>query len=134
MKLFTANDLPEEMLREESRTLSERRSRLESERMLLPVMDRPAWDLKALESRMPGVLAAIQAWLAKAEGDDFDLSLRAVDVSAKASRERVEISGSVPIIDSSDYADLVTIEQTSASLFRNDEMASVPFRILIPVG
>ena len=114
MKLFTANDLPEEMLREESRTLSERRSRLESERMLLPVMDRPAWDLKALESRMPSVLAAIQAWLVKADGDDLDLLLRAVDVSAKASRERVEISGSVPMIDSSDYANLVTIERTSA--------------------
>ncbi|MQC18746.1 MAG: hypothetical protein DWG80_06715 [Chloroflexi bacterium] len=112
--VFTANDLPEEMLREESRTLSERRSRLESERMLLPMVDRPAWDLKALESRMPSVLAAIQAWLVKADGDDLDLLLRAVDVSAKASRERVEISGSVPMIDSSDYANLVTIERTSA--------------------
>ena len=131
MKLFTANDLPEEMLREESRTLSERRSRLESERMLLPVMDRHAWDLKALESRMPSVLAAIQAWLAKAEGDDFDLLLRAVDVSAKASRERVEISGSVPMIDSSDYADLVTIERTSASLFRGDEIETMPFDLVV---
>ena len=27
-----------------------------------------------------------------------------------------------------------TIERTSASLLRNDEMASVPFRILIPMG
>ena len=114
VKLFTANDLPEEMIREESRTLSERRSRLESERMLLPMVERPAWDLKALESRMPSVLAAIQAWLVKADGDDLDLLLRAVDVSAKASRERVEISGSVPMIDSSDYANLVTIERTSA--------------------
>ena len=60
--------------------------------------------------RFPGHLD----WLVKADGDDLDLLLRAVDVSAKASRERVEISGSVPMIDSSDYANLVTIERTSA--------------------
>jgi hypothetical protein len=40
--------------------------------------------------------------------------LSALNAQMTASRVQVEISGEVPLIDSSDYADLVTIERTSA--------------------
>ena len=47
-----------------------------------------------------------------------------VDLKLECQSERDALSGRM----------FITVERTSASLFRNDEMASVPFCILIPVG
>ena len=114
VKLFTAGDLPESMLAEESRTLAERRTRLESERANLAPEAVPALNFEILAARMPQALTAIRRWVAEAGSDELGLLLGALNARMTASRTAVEISGEVPLIDSSDYADLVTIERTSA--------------------
>jgi site-specific DNA recombinase len=114
IKLFTTGRLPESLLAEESRQLSEQRSRLEAERVLLPRQDRPTWDLEWLEGRMPEALAAIRRQVKQAKGEDFDLLLRAVDAQITASREEIEIRGEVPLVEPSTQEGLVTTGRTSA--------------------
>ena len=74
----------------------------------------PTFNLAMLAARMPRALTAIRRWVAEADGEELGLLLGALNARMTASRTQVEISGEVPLIDSSDYADLVTIEQTSA--------------------
>jgi len=70
-------------------------------------------DLDRVERRLPEVLNTIGRWCSS-EGDDrLRLLVTALDVRLRASREMVEISGSVPLIDSSDQTDLVTTARTS---------------------
>ena len=133
VKLFTTGDLPESMLAEESRTLAERRARLESERANLAPDAAPALDFEMVAARMPEALTAIRRWVGEADGDELGLLLGALNARMTASRTAVEISGEVPLIDSSDYADLVTIERTSASPFRNDEIPTLRFRLVCAI-
>ena len=114
VKLFTAGDLPDSMLSEESQSLSGRRARLEAERASLAPEVRPAFNFEELCTRVPEAVATIRRWVSEAGGDDFGLVLRALDARMTASRSRVEIRGELPLICSSDQADLVTIERTSA--------------------
>ena len=114
MRLYTAGEMPESLLTEESRELSERRSRLESERAGLPVSKNSSLDPVDLAERMPEVLEAVRTWIVEARDGDFDLLLRAVDVQISASRERVEIRGEIPMIEARPQSELVTIERTSA--------------------
>lgn len=114
VRLFTAGDMPESLLTEESRELSERRSRLEAERARLPVSEKSSLDPIALSGRMPKILESIRSWIAEARDGDFDLLLRAVDVQISASREQVEIRGEIPMIEARPQSELVTIERTSA--------------------
>jgi len=113
VKLFTSGELPETLLEAESRGLAEQRARLESERGRLRAGRRAGLDLDQVERRLPEVLETIERWCASGGEDRLRLLVTALDVQLQASRETVEISGSVPLIDSSDYADLVTIERTS---------------------
>lgn len=114
VKLFTSGELPETLLEAESRSLAEQRARLESERGRLQTERRASLDLDRVERRLPEVLEAIGRWCASDSDDRLRLLVTALDVRLKASREMVEISGSVPLIDSSDQTDLVTIERTLA--------------------
>lgn len=65
-----------------------------------------------LAARMPRALDAIRRWIREADGDDLGLLLSALNAQMTASRAQVEISGEVPLIDSSDYADFITIVRT----------------------
>ena len=113
VKLFTTGALPEALLTEESRQLSERRDRLESERAAL-ARHAPAWDAEDLAKRLPEVLDRVREWIGDAECDNFDLLLRAVDAQISVSENEVVIRGAVPLIEPEAQPDLVTIEQTSA--------------------
>lgn len=114
VKLFTSGELPETLLEAESRSLAEQRARLELERGRLQTERRAGLDLDRVERRLPEVLEALGRWCASEGEDRLRLLVTALDVRLKASREMVEISGSVPLIDSSDHTDLVTIERTWA--------------------
>lgn len=48
---------------------------------------------------LPDATEAIARWVRAAEGDDLDLQLRAVDLTVRASTERVTITGSIPLED-----------------------------------
>jgi hypothetical protein len=80
----------------------------------MPVPSKSPLDTIALAEQMPKVLNTVRNWIAEAGDSDFDLLLRAVDVQISASREQVEISGSVPMIEARPQSELVTIERTSA--------------------
>ncbi|MBM4411731.1 MAG: hypothetical protein FJ037_10545 [Chloroflexi bacterium] len=74
----------------------------------------PTLNLDVLAAKLPQALEAIRRWIDEADGDDLSLLLCALSARITASRTAVEISGEVPLIDSSGYADLVTTERTSA--------------------
>ncbi|MCC6238098.1 MAG: recombinase family protein [Dehalococcoidia bacterium] len=113
VRLFTAGDLPESMLAEESRALAERRARLESERAnIAPVATQMS--LEVLTTRMPRALELIRAWISEAGAERLELLLEALNAHMTASRQSVAIRGEVPLIESAAYEDLVTIERTSA--------------------
>ena len=65
----------------------------------------PALNFEMLAARMPQALTAIRRWVAEADGDELGLLLGALNARMTASRTQVEISGEMPVIDSSDYAD-----------------------------
>ena len=114
VKLYTESDLPESLLAEKSQALSAERAALEVERVQLSSTSTNPIDLAAVAVEMPKVLESIRRWIAKAEGDDLDLLLMAIDAEITASREQAEIRGSVPVYEQVSQVDLVTIERTSA--------------------
>jgi hypothetical protein len=71
-------------------------------------------DYERLKHRLPAVANAIRKWVGQAEGEKFDLLLRAVDVRVKASSSELTIEGAIPVSEPVDDPDLVTIERTSA--------------------
>ena len=114
VQLFTRDDLPEDILAWESRSLADQRTALESRRRTAePIRPTSRLDVDQLERELPRVLLAIRSWVASAEGDDFDLLLRAVDARITASTDAVEIRGEVPLIAEVPQS-FATIEQTSA--------------------
>ena len=56
-----------------------------------------------------------------------------MDARITASTDAVEIRGEVPLIAEVPQS-FATIEQTSGSLFRNDETPTVPFRVSAAIG
>ena len=115
VRLYTAGELPEHLLSEQSRSLAKRRELLEDQRRDLQAQAKPSTlDFKRVARDVPAALAVIRKLVEDANGDDFDLMLRAVDVQVSASCEAVEIAGIVPLIQAGDQADFATIEQTSA--------------------
>ncbi len=87
-------------------------------------------DVERVASEMPGVLDAIRAWVAEAEGDDLDLLLRALDVEVTVTRESVEVAGVVPM----GQPEFVTTARTSASLFRSDQTQFAPFQLVVTLS
>ncbi|MGE3961760.1 MAG: hypothetical protein AB7F65_08785 [Dehalococcoidia bacterium] len=114
--------------------LAEQRARLESERGRLQTERRAGLDLDRVERRLPEVLETIGRWCSSDGEDRLRLLVTALDVRLKASREMVEISGSVPLIDSADQTDLVTTARTSGLAFLDDQIQRVPFVLEVPVA
>ena len=114
VRLFTAGDLPEKLLAEESKELAKRREALEHRRVEL-ARDIPVHlDVAQVERELPAALRVIRDWIESAEGDDLDLLLRAMEVEITASVDQAELRGSIPLIAQADQS-FATIEQTSAS-------------------
>jgi len=63
---------------------------------------------------LPATAAKLGEWVRRAEGEDLELVLRALDIRVKACRDRAVIEASIPVSQSLQNLDLVTIEQTSA--------------------
>jgi len=114
LRLFTNGALPDAMLEAEGRDLADQRSRLESERAALPPPNDAAFDEATVARRLPEAVRVIREWVAKADGADLTIAVNAVDGRLRASRERLEIEGSVPLIGQTDFVKLVTNSRTSA--------------------
>ena len=52
-----------------------------------------------LRERMPEVLSFIREWVTKAEGDDLQLLLQALNVQVDASVEEADVRVEVPMIE-----------------------------------
>ena len=118
VRLFTAGDMPLNLLAEESARLNMEMSRRQHNQREMVASTTSQIDLTKLEATMPQVLRALRDWVTKASGDELSLLLRALQVRIKASNEKVRIEGVVPLMDSDKSLDqgqdLVTIERTSA--------------------
>ncbi len=86
-------------------------------------------DVAALSSCLPAYAEQVRAWRHEAEGDKLALLLKATDAQVTASNIESRISGSILLIAPSQTRDLVTIEQTSGSLFNARQIACVPFSL-----
>ena len=115
LRLFTTGALPEAMLEAEGRELAEQRTRLESELASLPPRHSLAFDETLVAARLPEAARVIKEWVTRADGRDLTITLAAVDARLRASRELLEIEGTVPLIAQSELVNLVTRLRTSAS-------------------
>ena len=119
-RLYTAGDLPDDVLNHESLRLRQERDRLERELGKLSALDSPRIDIEALERNLPGVLERVRNWIHNAGQDDMALMLQALQVQARASRDEIHIEGvvptSIPENGASTTQDLVTIARTSGWL------------------
>ena len=77
-------------------------------------------DLERLAATLPDAVAKIKKWVLAASEDDMELILRALHIQIAASREKVQIEGSVPAMVPEDEF-LVTIVQTSGCMFLCDK-------------
>ncbi|MEZ4503582.1 MAG: recombinase family protein [Dehalococcoidia bacterium] len=113
-QLYTRGELPEDVLAAESRSLAERRWALEArQREISPRAPVDACYVSAITERLPEVLASIREYIERSDDEGFQLLLRAVDAQIKATPERAEVRGSVPINVQSDES-FATIGQTWA--------------------
>ena len=113
VRLFTAGDLPEESLTEESKELAKRRETLQQRRIELTRQTPARVDVAQVERELPAALEAIRHWIESVEGDDLDLLLRAVEAEITASVEQAEVRGTIPLIAQADES-FATIARTSA--------------------
>ena len=86
----------------------------------------PGCDPELLRERMPEVLTFIREWVGKADGDDLVLLVQALDAHIDVSLEEADIRVEVPMIEGVGGNSFATIEQTSVSLFRTDQIERVP--------
>lgn len=114
VRLYTEGDLPAELLEEQRRELSTRRTSLETERQRLEVRTTPAIDLDELRTYAPEYSRQLRCWLESADGDKLELLLRSTEAQVTASRSEAHIRGSIPVKLPSQTQDLVTTGRTSA--------------------
>jgi site-specific DNA recombinase len=117
-RLYTEGKLPEHILSDESSRLTAERNRLERERAELALTVRPLVDANRIRAALPQVLALVRRYVVEAQDDELNLLLRALDIQVRASAQRVEIAGAVPVVPTTEPEgngqDLVTIARTSA--------------------
>ena len=70
-------------------------------------------DIDRVERELPCVLDEIRSWIESANGDAFDLLLRALGAARTAPTEEVAIRAEAPLIDEVPQS-LATIGRTSA--------------------
>lgn len=113
-RLIVNGDFPEAVLQGESKRLQAELHRIESRSEDVAIAGQRPFDLPTVLEMLPLIADRLGAWLRKAGSDDLELVLRALDVKVKATRDRAMIEASVPLPESLQNLDLVTIEQTSA--------------------
>jgi len=111
--LYVSGSMPQNILESKSAELSQQRFHLEAEQRAIGISTPKPVDLDQLSSTLPEAAARIRKWVLEASGDDMDLILNALQIKVTASRDQVQIEGSVPV-SACEAEKLVTIVQTSA--------------------
>ena len=109
--LYTDGELAKDAFHQKREKLTRRRGALEREQAQLRSECEPGPDPKVLREQVPQVLGFIREWVRRADGDDLELLLQALNVRVEVSPEEADIRVEVPMIEGTDF---VTIERTSA--------------------
>ncbi len=133
---FTSRDgqIEKTLLDDKSASLATRKAALEREQARLLAEAEPGCDPEVLRERMPEALAFIREWVGRADGDELALLTQALETRIKVSPEGAEIRVEVPLIEAGTKGNYSTIEQTSASLFRNDKIERVPVVVTVALA
>ena len=115
-QLYVAGSIPADVLDSESERLNHQRMRLESERQELESQEQSVinLDLDHLAAMLPEATTRLRQWVLETRDHDLELILDALDLQIRASREEVQIEGTVPVMVAEEQDNLVTIERTSA--------------------
>ena len=111
--LYVNGMLPHDVLETKSNELGQSRQRLEAENRKLLTSRPQVLDIDQMATTLPGAANKIRQWVLEASEDDMELILRALHIQVAASREKIQIVGSVPATVA-EGENLVTIAQTSA--------------------
>ena len=98
----------------EVRTGKLRKEREELERRTSQVPKSSLLNPATLAVRLPALAAHIREWAQSAAGEDFACLAQALDLRVIASRERAQVTVAVPVFESVQNLNSVTIVQTSA--------------------
>ena len=90
-----------------------RKSVLTEKKYSLELESDQTLDMDAAVLKLPKISARIDRWIREAKGENMEMLLNALDINIKASRDKVQISGSVPNMPETGE-NFVTIVQTSA--------------------
>ena len=129
--LYTDGELAKDAFHQKREKLTRRRGALEREQAQLRSECEPGLDPELLREQVPQVLGFIREWVRGADGDDLQLLLQALNVRVEVSPEEADVRVEVPMIEG---VDLVTIEQTSVSLFRTDQIERVPLVVTVALA
>ena len=105
--------IPDSILESQSKDLTQQRGHVEEQLTRVLGFKPAGLDLVSLEKNLPGVARRVSKWVTTAAADDIRLILRALDIQVRASRDKVEIQGALPVSESAGDQDLVTTVQTS---------------------
>ena len=129
--LYTDGELAKDAFHQKREKLTRRRGALEREQAQLRSECEPGLDPELLREQVPQVLGFIREWVRRADGDDLELLLQALNVRVEVSPEEADVRVEVPMIEGADF---VTIERTSVSLFRTDKIERVPLVVTVALA
>ncbi len=98
LDIYIDGAIPRVEFERRASNLDERAARLEVDVASLPGTGEVR-DLSALERGLPAATRAVRAWILDGDTGCFDLALRALDVSVRASRAEVTVEGSIPLLE-----------------------------------
>ena len=112
--LYTDGEITKDIYQQKRDRLAKRKAALEREQAQLRSECEPGLDPEMLREHLPEVLAFVREWVAKAEGDDLELLLQALNVRISASREEADVRVEVPMMEALEGADSLTTARTWA--------------------
>ena len=119
--MFVVEETLNRRRKTQGRELYQNRLRLEEANKALSAPRPKGLDLDLLASTLPDAAARIREWVLEASEDDMELILEALHIQVSASRGKVQIEGSVPVLIP-EGGNLVTIARTSACTHNNSYM------------
>ena len=114
--LYVKGFMLENILSAKNEELNRQRTHLEAERRAIGESRPKAFDIDRLAVSLPEPAARLRQWVLEASEDNMELILRALQLQVAASRDRVQIQGSVPTLVP-EGQDLVTIVRTWGCMF-----------------
>ena len=112
--LYTDGEITKDIYQQKRDRLAKRKAALEREQAQLRSECEPGPDPEMLREHLREVLAFVREWVTKAEGDDLELLLQALNVRISASREEADVRVEVPMMEALEGADSLTTARTSA--------------------